>query len=122
MREVNPMNTDRAASWQLYIDSPMPMVTVFKTLELTNLIASKAKGYRLNMLLCYCIGLAASRIPEFRLLPVGKENVEYDKLGVNVIVANRSGGINSCDIPILDDLDAFNASYLELTRPGARAV
>ena len=47
MREVNPMNTDRAASWQLYIDSPMPMVTVFKTLELTNLIASKAKGYRL---------------------------------------------------------------------------
>ena len=44
MREVNPMNTDRAASWQLYIDSPMPMVTVFKTLELTNLIASKAKG------------------------------------------------------------------------------
>ena len=116
MREVNPMNTDRAASWQLYIDSPMPMVTVFKTLELTNLIASKAKGYRLNMLLCYCIGLAASRIPEFRLLPVGKKMMEYDKLGVNVIVANRSGGINSCDIPILDDLDAFNASYLELTR------
>lgn len=53
---------------------------------------------------------------EFRLLPVGKKMMEYDKLGVNVIVANRSGGINSCDIPILDDLDAFNASYLELTR------
>ena len=24
MREVNPMDTDRAKSWQLYIDAPMP--------------------------------------------------------------------------------------------------
>lgn len=33
MREVNPMDTDRAVSWQLYIDAPMPMVTIFKTLQ-----------------------------------------------------------------------------------------
>ena len=38
MREVNPMDTDRAKSWQLYIDAPMPMVTIFKTLDISNLI------------------------------------------------------------------------------------
>lgn len=74
MREVNPMNTDRAASWQLYIDSPMPMVTVFKTLELTNLIASKAKGYRLNMLLCYCIRLGGEPDTRVSTFASGQEN------------------------------------------------
>ena len=55
MREVNPMDTDRAVSWQLYIDAPMPMVTIFKTLHITNLLCLKEKGYKLNMLLCFCI-------------------------------------------------------------------
>lgn len=27
------MDTNRAASWNLYIDAPMPMVTIFKTLD-----------------------------------------------------------------------------------------
>ena len=42
MREVNPMDTDRAVSWQLYIDAPMPMVTIFKTLNITNLMKHRA--------------------------------------------------------------------------------
>ena len=41
--------------------------------------------------------------------------MEYDRTGVNVIVANREGGINSCDIPFLENLDGFNRAYLELT-------
>ena len=55
MREVNPMDTNRAVSWQFYIDAPMPMVTIFKTLDITNLMRVKAAGYKLNMLLCFCI-------------------------------------------------------------------
>lgn len=115
MREVNPMDTDRAVSWQLYIDAPMPMVTIFKTLHITNLLRLKEKGYKLNMLLCFCIMQAARQTKEFRLLPVGKKMMEYDKIGVNVIVANEKGSINSCDIPMTDKLEEFNQLYLNLT-------
>lgn len=116
MREVNPMDTDRAKSWQLYIDAPMPMVTIFKTLDISNLMRQEKAGYKLNMLLCYCICLAANDTKEFQLLPVGKKMMEYEKIGVNVIVANRDGGINSCDIPGFSDLQEFNQTYLELTQ------
>ncbi len=109
------MDTGRAASWALYADAPMPMVTIFRTIDITELMRRKAEGYRLNMLLCHCAALAADSMPEFRLLPVGKRMVQYDRIGVSVIVANRGGGINSCDIPFSAGLDAFNRAYLELT-------
>lgn len=115
MREVNPMDTDRAVSWQLYIDAPMPMVTIFKTLNITILMKYRAEGYKLNMLLCFCIMQAAQDTKEFRLLPVGKKMMQYDKIGVNVIVKNQDGGINSCDLPCAQTLEEFNRSYLELT-------
>lgn len=115
MREVNPMDTNRAVSWQFYIDAPMPMVTIFKTLHITNLLRLKEKGYKLNMLLCFCIMQAARLVKEFFMLPVGKKMMEYDKIGVNVIVANEKGGINSCDIPMADKLEEFNQLYVQLT-------
>ena len=115
MREVNPMDTNRAVSWQFYIDAPMPMVTIFKTLDITNLMRVKAAGYKLNMLLCFCIMQAARQTKEFFMLPVGKKMMEYDKIGVNVIVANEKGGINSCDIPMADKLEEFNQLYVQLT-------
>lgn len=115
MREVNPMETNRAESWELYIDAPMPMVTIFKTIDITNLIPIKSKGYKLNMLLCYCIVQAAKQVPEFRLLPVNKKMMEYDDIGVNVIVANKNGTISTCDIPYFEKLEDFNHAYLELT-------
>lgn len=115
MREVNPMDTNRAVSWELYINAPMPMVTIFKTLDISNLIKLKSKGYKLNMLMCYCIAHAANDTDELRLLPVGKKMIEYDKIGVNVIVLNKNGGINSCDIPFKLDLKDFNCSYLTST-------
>ena len=121
MREVNPMDTNRAVSWQFYIDAPMPMVTIFKTLDITNLMRVKAAGYKLNMLLCFCIMQAARLVKEFFMLPVGKKMMEYDKIGVNVIVANEKGGINSCDIPMTDKLEEFNQLYVQLTERVRRA-
>lgn len=115
MREVDPKETSRALSYQYYIDAPMPMVTIFKSLDVTKLARLAKKGYKFNMLMCYCIGLAASRIPEFKLLPVDKKMMEYDSIGVDVIVANKQGGLNSCDIPFSTELDKFNQSYLSLT-------
>lgn len=116
MREVNPMETDRAKSWELYINAPMPMVTIFKTFDISNLMLLKEKGYQLNMLICYCIGAAASRMKEFHLLPVQRKMMYYDRIGISVIVANKSGGINSCDIPFDNNLISFQKNYAKLTK------
>ncbi len=115
MKEVDWKQTNRAVSYQLYINAPMPMVTIFKTLDITKLLFLKKQGYKLNMLMCYCIALAAKETKEFYLLPVGKKLYEYDQIGINVIVANKDGGINTCDIPYYDKLIDFNQAYLTLT-------
>lgn len=116
MKEVNPQDTSRAAAFASFVHAPMPMVTLFKTIDVSRLVRlSKRRGLKFNMLMCYCAGLAAARVPEFRLLPVGDRLFEYDSLGINVIVANAKGGINACDVPFSPDLNRFNADYLELT-------
>lgn len=116
MREVDPKTTSRAMSYELYMDAPMPMVTLFKTLDITPLVRLSKKGHKLNMLLCWCALAAAKRVEEFFLLPVGKSLVAYDRLGVNVIVNNAQGGLSSCDLPDCPDWRAFETAYLALTQ------
>lgn len=114
---VDPGTTSRAEAFELWMDAPNPMVTFFKTLDVTPLVRlSRRKGLKFNMLLCWCIGSAASRVKEFYLLPVGKELLRYDTLAVNTIVKNRLGEVSSCDVPYSDDLARFNSDYLRLTR------
>ena len=69
-----------------------------------------------NMLLCWCVGKAASPIEEFYVLPEHDKLYKYDCLAVNVIVNNKKGGINSCDIPYTDDLSQFNHDYMTLVQ------
>lgn len=72
-REVNPKDTTRASAYELWMKAPNPMVTFFKTLDVTNLIRiSKKRGLKFNMLLDYCIGKAAAPVKEFYMLPVGE--------------------------------------------------
>lgn len=114
---VDPGTTSRAEAFELWMDAPNPMVTFFKTLDVTPLVRlSRRKGLKFNMLLCWCIGSAASRVKEFYLLPVGKELLRYDTIAVNTIVKNRLGEVSSCDVPYSDDLARFNSDYLRLTR------
>ena len=114
---VDPSTTTRAEAYALWMDAPNPMVTFFKTLDVTPLVRlSKRKGLKFNMLLCWCIGSAASRVKEFYLLPVGKELLRYDTLAVNTIVKNRLGEVSSCDVPYSYDLARFNSDYLRLTK------
>ena len=118
MQEIDPQNTTRAAAFGLWINAPMPMVTFFRTLNITRLIRiSHRKGVnvKLNMLLCWCIGHAASRIKEFYMLPVDGKLMLYDTLAVCTIVANSNGEVSSCDVPFSDDLHRFNSDYLRLT-------
>lgn len=114
--EINPKDTARAYAFDMWMKAPNPMVTFFKTLDVTNLIkVSKRKNLKFNMLLDYCIGKAAASIKEFYILPVDNKLMQYDNIAVNTIVKNKNGEVNSCDIKYTDDLNAFNLEYLEYT-------
>lgn len=117
MKEVNPNETTRAYAFNMWMNAPMPMLTFFKTLDVTRLVRlSKRRGLKFNMLMCWCIGRAASQVKEFYMLPVDGKLMQYDRLAVCAIVANRQGEVSSCDVPFSDDLQQFNADYLRLTR------
>ena len=116
MKEVDPKRASRALAFELWMKAPMPMVTLMKTLDVTPLVhMSRKQGYKFNMLLCWCIGKAATGTEDFYLLPVGDKLMQYDRLAVNTVVNTRGGGIATCDIPVSSDLEQFNRDYLRLT-------
>ena len=117
MREINPRQTTRAYAFEMWMQAPMPMVTFFKTLNVSHLLKiSRKRGLKFNMLMCYCIGRAASAVKEFYMLPVGDKLMEYNSIAVNTIVANKAGEVSSCDVPFSEDLEQFNSDYLRLTK------
>ena len=119
-QEVNPKDSNRKQAFDLWMKSPMPMVTLTKTFDVTRIHhISKQRGYSFNMLLCWCIGKAAYGIEEFYTLPEGGTLYRFDRLAINVIVNNRDGGISSCDIPYCDDLRQFDTAYSTLTQKAA---
>ena len=121
-REVNPKDTSRASAYELWMGAPNPMVTFFKTLDVTNLIKkSKKKHLKFNMLLDFCIGKAAVSVKEFYILPVGEKLIKYDCIAVNTIVKNKTGEVSSCDISYTDNLEEFNQDYLKYTIQVAEA-
>ena len=86
-QQVNPEETKRAFAFEMWLNAPMPMVTLVKTMDVSRLARlSRKSGVKFNTL-----------------------------MAVNVVVRNRKGGINSCDIPFSADLQQFNRDYLELT-------
>ena len=116
IKELNPKDTTRAMAYELWMKAPNPMVTFFKTLDVTNLKRiSKRKGMKFNMLLDYCIGKAAVSVKEFYILPVGEKLIQYDKIAVNTIVKNKDGEVSSCDILYVEDLEEYNKQYLKYT-------
>ena len=122
MKEVNPETTTRAYAFKMWMNAPMPMVTFFKTLNVSNLIKiSRNRKLKFNMLMCYCIGMAASKIKEFYMLPIENKLMEYDSIAVNTIVANSVGEVSSCDIPFSNNLQQFNNDYLCLTKQVAQS-
>ena len=116
-KEVNYQETTRAKAFELWMKAPNPMVTFFKTLDVSNLIKiSKKKKLKFNMLLDYCIGKAAVSVKEFYILPVGNQLMQYDTIAINTIVKNKENEVSSCDILYADNLDAFNQEYLKSTK------
>lgn len=120
-KERIPEETSRSAAFALWMKAPNPMMTFFKTLDVTNLVKlSRKRNLKFHMLMVYCIGKAAAPIEEFRLLPVGAALMQYDTIAVNTIVRNAAGGVNSCDLLFSEDLDEFNQEYLTRTAQAAQ--
>ena len=116
-QEIDPKDTSRTQAFELWMKSPMPMVTLTKTFDVKRLRkVSRRRGVKFNMLLCWCIGKVASRIEEFYLLPEQGKLYKYERLAINVIVNNKEGGINSCDILYTNDLEQFGQDYMALTQ------
>ena len=114
--EINPKDTTRASAYDLWMKAPNPMVTFFKTLDVTKLIkASKRKHLKFNMMLDYCIGKAAVGVKEFYVLPVGEKLIQYETIAVNTIVKNKEGEVSSCDILYSDELETFSQEYMKYT-------
>ena len=67
--EVNPKDTVRSEAFEMWMTSPMPMVTLTKTFDVSNLLkVGKRSGVKFNALLCWCIGKAATQVKEFFFL------------------------------------------------------
>ena len=115
--EIDPKTTERAQSFEIWKNAPMPKVTLVKTFNVGRVVRlSQRKGLKLNMLMCWCIARAAKDIKEFYMLPMGERYLKYDRLAVNVVVPVKNGGVTLCDIPFSDDLKQFNDDYLRLTQ------
>ena len=120
-QEINPQESIRANAFNMWMSSPMPMVTLVKTFDVTRLLkVCKKIGIKFNVLMCWCIGKAAKDMKEFYILPEQGKLFQFDQLAINVIVENSKGDINSCDIPYSDDLEQFNNDYQRLTTQAAR--
>ena len=122
MKEIDPKETSRAYAFEMWMKAPMPMVTIFKKLNVSQLLKiSRKHKMKFNMLMCYCVGRAACKIKEFYVLPVGGKLMQYDSIAVSTIVANKKGEVSSCDIPFTEDISLFNRRYQELTQQVAES-
>ena len=116
-QEITPQQSDRAEAFGLWMSSPMPMVTLVKTMDVTRAIKyGKRNNLGVNSIMCLCIGKAASKIKEFFILPEQGKLYTYSSLGINVIVKNAGGGLSSCDIPYNENIKEFTENYLRLTQ------
>ena len=121
-REIRPQDSKRAEAFSMWMSSPVPMVTLMKTMDVSRLRkVSRKTGLRFNVLMCWCIGKAASGIEEFFVLPEKDKLYQFDRLAINIVVQNVKDGINLCDVPFSDDISQFNADYLAITAQTAKA-
>lgn len=117
LRCGNPKEiTKRAKAFAMWSEAPMPMVTLFKPLDVTNVVRTSRKtGCGFDLLMCFAVGKAAAAGEDFYLLPAGNRMLQYEKIAVNTIIETEDGEIAACDIPFSDDAEDFAENYLCLT-------
>ena len=120
-KEIDPKESPRGRAFELWKTAGMPKVTIVKTFDVSRLVrVAKRSGMKTNMLMCWCIGQAASGIQEFYTLPAGGHLWLYDRLAVMTVVKTMNGDARLCDIPFSADLRQFNEDYFALDAPGQR--
>ena len=68
--EIDPKLTTRAAAWELWMNAPNPMVTFFKTLDVTGLVRfSRKHKLRFNMLMDFAWAGRPHQLRSFILSP-----------------------------------------------------
>lgn len=56
VKRIDPHETNRALAFELWMKAPMPMVTLFKTLNVTRLVKlNRRRQLKFNLLMCWCI-------------------------------------------------------------------
>ena len=122
-KEIDPKGTARAYAFDMWMKAPNPMVTFFKTLDVTNLIkVSKRKNLKLNMLIDYCIGKAAAGIKEFYILPVDNKLMQYDNIAVNTIVKKYGIDVFEFSETHLTIKIPYNVKALEITQENTQEI
>lgn len=117
VKEIDPKDTGREKAFDFWKHSPAPMVTVFKTLDVSHLVSTSRKyKYRFNMLMCWCISRAASMMEQFYAFPHRESLLFSDSLAVRTVVKALDGSLCHCDIPLCYSIDLFNREYMMLTR------
>lgn len=118
---ITPEKTNREEAFRLWIQAPMPMLTLVKTIDVTHLVhLSRRKKLKFNALFCWCIGKAAVQVPEFFLLPMQEYFTSYDELAISVVVRTEAESIATCDIPWSDQPEIFYQNYIDLCSRTAR--
>ena len=91
-KEIDPKESPRGRAFELWKTAGMPKVTIVKTFDVGRLIrVAKRSGMKTNMLMCWCIGQAASGIQEFYTLPAGEHFAVR-----RVLMAVRPSGSDDC--------------------------
>ena len=79
-KEIDPKESPRGRAFELWKTAGMPKVTIVKTFDVGRLVrVAKRNGMKTNMLMCWCIGQAASGIQEFYTLPVGEHLCQFNE-------------------------------------------
>ena len=112
MKEVNPALTSRAQSFALFASAPMPMLTVFKTLDVTKAVKkAKRRKVKLNALLCHAVYLAAKDINEMHYLVKDGKLFFSKELSVGLVVKGKDGKLLNCDVPASENFSVFYSDY-----------
>lgn len=107
----SPIGTPRQSSYEDFKHCACPTIMLSKVFDITRVVRmARRHGLKLNMLLCWIIGKAASEIREFYVLYEQHMLHEYDSLSLNIVV-DAGDAIFLCDVPYSPSLKQFAEDY-----------
>ena len=113
---VDPRATTRAAAFDLWMDAPNPMVTFFKTLDVTPLVRFvKQRGMKFYPAMIWVVSRVINAHEEFKLGWDQDGNlIRWDFVSPSYAHFHpEDGNFTKLVTPYMEDLPAFHARFLE---------